>query len=629
MDKNSPQSPTVLGMRTFQDDLKEEHDGVVLPKAPFTTPENSVELNHAPTISQGERKKKLFDVESAYNDNHVQEGTIVTDKRRSKRSIGTLLSTAFNEWLDVTGESVRNNKDKFSFLKPKVISKVEVAEERRSTIQEAAQFAKHAPHDDHAEVIEKIKTLAKDAEIKTGKPFVLKPAPQKIAAWSHTNEVKPAPLVVAPTIVEGENAEEKTVPALESAQILKTSGTSKHSLAAYAAEDSRPSFSATSVPELTVSPQAKSLSEEKPLTVLPRNILRPEQSSYAAVPQERLDLRTALTGNGEDQKKRIEADAPQPTPRWGDAELPHLEPIPAPTQERIYSVPAPTPPPTPVSIPVKVPLATPTPVSASAEIATPARAPIPSPRPSTSVAASVPHRSVAPILRNVLLFSLLIAGVSLSLYAALMFVQSRKAPAAVETPLILTVPTFFTADIQKHIQLPVTRLEFLESLQNELQSAPEGITQLHPVRITPQGEVAVTANEVLEVLLLKISPVFIRNVKDPLVLGVLRDEGTAPYILLRVLNFDVAFAGMLEWEENMSQDLTPFFGETVTETLLPRNIRTLGPPQFVDALASNQSIRILYDGQGEERIVYAFVNSNTLVITSTTNALTTILERIR
>ena len=88
---------------------------------------------------------------------------------------------------------------------------------------------------------------------------------------------------------------------------------------------------------------------------------------------------------------------------------------------------------------------------------------------------------------------------------------------------------------------------------------------------------------------------------------------------------------MLDWEKNMSADLVPLFGTAVIETFDPQ-ARTNTQARnafFVDTIASNKNVRLLRDENGEDRIIYTFVDQNTILITTTREALQTLLPLMK
>ncbi len=65
----------------------------------------------------------------------------------------------------------------------------------------------------------------------------------------------------------------------------------------------------------------------------------------------------------------------------------------------------------------------------------------------------------------------------------------------------------------------------------------------------------------------------------------------------------------------MQADLAPLFGT-------PQ-----GVPRFTDAVRDNKSIRILYDSAGTEILLYSFIDKNTVVITTSGEALARLITQ--
>lgn len=91
----------------------------------------------------------------------------------------------------------------------------------------------------------------------------------------------------------------------------------------------------------------------------------------------------------------------------------------------------------------------------------------------------------------------------------------------------------------------------------------------------------------------------------------------APFLLLEINNYETAFAGMLAWEKNLENDLTILF-----------KLRHSGVQStFTDMLLSNTDTRHLETRQGETALLYSFLDKETLLITTSKEALAVILER--
>ena len=106
---------------------------------------------------------------------------------------------------------------------------------------------------------------------------------------------------------------------------------------------------------------------------------------------------------------------------------------------------------------------------------------------------------------------------------------------------------------------------------------------------------------------------FIRSITG-IVFG--RTLDAKPFIVMQVSDFNTAFAGMLGWEPNMSTDLSPLFGQPVTQSFDPlaNSSSTVRTAFFRDTVVNNQSARLLVDANNTDHIIYSFPNPHLLII---------------
>jgi hypothetical protein len=110
-----------------------------------------------------------------------------------------------------------------------------------------------------------------------------------------------------------------------------------------------------------------------------------------------------------------------------------------------------------------------------------------------------------------------------------------------------------------------------------------------------------------------------RSLSDEYMFGSYTYETESPFIILKTTYFQNAFAGMLEWEESLAEDLLPLIEIAHKESAAGR---------FQDAVVSNIDARVLKD-QGENIILaYAFPDKDTFVITTGTSSLRYILDKL-
>lgn len=229
--------------------------------------------------------------------------------------------------------------------------------------------------------------------------------------------------------------------------------------------------------------------------------------------------------------------------------------------------------------------------------------------------------SVVYISIGVVIFASLL-GIAASFY----FFAKDETPQVKET--VYEVPQLIDAQTQASFPLPQERLRLLSTVVALIQQS-EGIVLVYPTVLDASGiEKPASTELILESLQARTSSSFNRAVQGIVFGGINANE---PYIVIKTTSFDTAFAGMLEWEDTLSSDLYPLFGEVVTQTFdaQARTDTQVRSAFFKDIITSNKNSRILMDEQGRERIVYTFVDQNTIVITSTKQALDMLLPLIK
>ncbi len=187
----------------------------------------------------------------------------------------------------------------------------------------------------------------------------------------------------------------------------------------------------------------------------------------------------------------------------------------------------------------------------------------------------------------------------------------------------------------ENTQVDITGLE-RRDLMAVLQRAKDG-TRLRPGAINnlyltvtepaPEGgEVVrlVTAREFLSRLEVRASDAFLRNLEDTFMLGAHSLSRNEPFLLLKVKNFEVAFAGIWQWEKDLNADFAPLFGpariviplEQKKEEGATTTTDDFFSSPFEDAVIANKEVRLLRDEQGKPVFLYAFLDRTTLVITT-------------
>ncbi len=105
---------------------------------------------------------------------------------------------------------------------------------------------------------------------------------------------------------------------------------------------------------------------------------------------------------------------------------------------------------------------------------------------------------------------------------------------------------------------------------------------------------------------------FLRNLNDEFMLGTYQNKG---FLILKTNSYESAFAGMLEWEKNLADDLLPILsGKKVSGA-------------WEDRVVKNRDTRVLKEENDALALIYAFLNRNILLIAPDEAVFSEVLSR--
>lgn len=136
--------------------------------------------------------------------------------------------------------------------------------------------------------------------------------------------------------------------------------------------------------------------------------------------------------------------------------------------------------------------------------------------------------------------------------------------------------------------------------------------------------------------------------------GVISSEGkTSPFIAFEVTSYESAFAGLLEWESALPEDISfivrapaplpepiPLPVATTTSTTTPSTATTTAPqptpvvvtsnptPVFKDLTVKNKDVRAYVGTNGQTRVLYSFLSQKLLIIAQDETTITTLVDHI-
>jgi hypothetical protein len=542
--------------------------------------------------AESSRDTGIFNVSEAFSAEH-EMGTFVTDRKKHRRTLKESMRSALGEWWGGVQKKTLPAVESFHRVKEKDTPRVEKVGSRIDIVESAATHAAMAPKDDHRVVIEKIKTFKRDVEKATGAQFTVKEVKKEAPAWKHVIDKskvplpppspKPAKPVARPTTppdlrdsMVAPVVEKRIKKDIHDFYITKTA--KKEPVAPW--KSSTPNQIAYMHIPGTVERQAapKHTAQIAPL-VQEKKKDEAEEASKPSMPKENIEYIA----------RRVEA------PVKPDSEMfAATEKIPAETPSRKEEA--------------LVPEVFHT-RDTEKEGQKIARAPRMYPPPGAE--------------RNPLRLRIALAALSgVVIVGAFTVIIMRNDDGVPQTPEEIARETvrpvgFFEVQTQTPVPLGVDRQAFFDSLGSLIAGAENGLTQFYPTIPDGSRERVATSEEFFTVLNIGLPGRTARSLEPVFMVGSVTTGRNEPFIILRSYNFDALFAGFLAWEPRLRRDLSPLFDTSYVE----RDV-------FEDAVKQKVSARVLHDALGAEVLIYAFADKNTVVITSSEEALSKVMEEL-
>ncbi len=548
----------------------------------------------------------VFDVTKAFKNSHGEAGTIVSDRKRSRPSLGESFSSAFKEWWGKTERNISRSKELVKKIseEPPTVAK---AETRAEVVREAVQEEHLAPKDDHRVVIEKVRTFRTDSARVTGVPAVTIKEPEQVqtkGAWSHTVDEKPQ------RETQEQMAHKTTlVPDVRTATIAPiVEKRIKGAIQDFVKSDKQPqrvvksdvvrSIRNEQIGYMHIPDMVEKREEEKPKATVR---IAPTIVSQSTVPRseeftEKRKIITPLHTTPPQQEIPTPPEVPEQT-----AQAPEVR---TPPEEKAY-------------IPSEDVVREHTDLtfhSAPREEFEERVRQVNLQNEETVVRNTLPARSRYTLATWAIFGGIGVVGATLAVILSIYLNVFDRTP---PDSGIVVVSTFFDTDSENPLPLDATPEIFLTTVSERVTTTQGKTVHFYPTIGDENVSRPATAQEFFSFLNTHLSDSAIREFEDSFMLGSIASETNRPFLVLRSYDFDALFMAFLSWEGYMYTDLAPLFGTAhITKQV------------FIDTILGNRSVRVLYDDSGRETLVYSFVNQNTIVITSSLEALSKILERI-
>lgn len=216
---------------------------------------------------------------------------------------------------------------------------------------------------------------------------------------------------------------------------------------------------------------------------------------------------------------------------------------------------------------------------------------------------------------------LIIIGIALILYFTLIYGEDRD----VLPPEVF--PSFIFTEKQEKVDLTGTdKRSALRVLSDKKELVFVSLNEVELLHLV-DADIIFSAQKFFTHINARVSGAFLRSLDDDMNLGVHVFNGNQPFLILKTNFYENSFAGMLQWERYMNEDLAPLFGPVVAIKQGTTTATLFGSSFFTDKIFKNKDTRILKDGE-KTILMYSFVNRDTLLITTNESTFEEILKRI-
>lgn len=234
---------------------------------------------------------------------------------------------------------------------------------------------------------------------------------------------------------------------------------------------------------------------------------------------------------------------------------------------------------------------------------------------------------------HVFLSLALLAGGALLLWAIVAIVQSYQAGDLSRVERVFVHDLLFT-ETQKTVVITKENQDAIFApLHAELANTGASAGSVESISYVEEQPIpnikngveqqSITAGTFIASAKIPVSPALEQVLNAPFSIGIYHGKKMSPFLVFKILqgSYQNAFSAMIAWEPAMYGDLSPLF-------LLPPVSLPPGNAHFTDIVIMNKDVRMLSAMSGESVLYYTFFDKETLVITTSEDALGEIISRL-
>lgn len=235
------------------------------------------------------------------------------------------------------------------------------------------------------------------------------------------------------------------------------------------------------------------------------------------------------------------------------------------------------------------------------------------------------------INKSILIVSIvLILGGILTFFIPKLLIQMQYGEKVTPVENVYSKP-IMTVDLEEKVNIKDINLNRVNTtLKERAEQSATKLGQIKNIFLTEGegvGEKLITSSKFLELIKANIPSEIQRTLKDPYMFGLHNFNGNQSFVILKVGSYDITFSGMLYWETNLWQDFKELFN-LQNDNQGSNNQFAIEIKKFQDATFNNKDCRVVKNSSGNIVFLYSIIDENTLVITTSTDTLKEITNRV-
>lgn len=198
------------------------------------------------------------------------------------------------------------------------------------------------------------------------------------------------------------------------------------------------------------------------------------------------------------------------------------------------------------------------------------------------------------------------------------------------------LPALFTTEYKDELNVSnLAKDTFVKSLAGKINDIQIPVNNFYNTYITTGSSTSqrrlISSAEFINLSKFKIPDPLKRSLSPFFMIGSYSLDGNSPFLILKTNSFEIAYAGMLEWEKTLERDFRQIFYlegyETITslaESLSPTNVIK----KFEDRVINNKDVRLIKKTDGKIMLLYGIIDKETIIITTSDWAFKEIIDRL-